>query len=135
MRCVLRHVCKYGFRYARKTTMVVALLVVSAVVGLLWMTGGDGTSPVEAWVAQQLQLVAGAYLNPKLTFADLDYEFPATVRLKKLRLTAEDPEHPGKTIDILWASRAQIDLADIPNVGQPIHIASVQLKDPVFRAV
>ena len=135
MRCVLRHVFKHGFRYARKTTIVVALLVLGTVAGLIWMIGGDGTSPLEAWVGQQLQLVAAAYLNPKLSFDDLDYEFPATIRLKKLRLTADDPEHPGKTIDILAASRAQIDLADIPQIGQPIHIASVRLKDPLFQAV
>src|SRR5439155_3062809 len=116
-------------------TVTVALLVVGTIALVLWIVGGRRSSPVEDWVAAQIQLVSDAYLNPKLTFADLDYEFPATIRLKKLRLTAADPDHPGKSIDILGADRAEIELVEVPQVGQPVHIASIRLKDPVFQAV
>src|SRR5438552_1729184 len=122
-------------RFARKATVVATLLVLTTVAAVLWVVGRCGSSPIEDWVAAQIQLVADAYLNPKLTFADLDYEFPATIRLKKLRLTADDPEHPGKRIDILGANRAEIELAEVPQVGQPVHIASIVLKDPLFQAV
>ena len=52
MRCVLRHVCKYGFRYATKTTIVVGLLVVGEV-AYSWsrdtvsVTPSDGTEAIQ----------------------------------------------------------------------------------------
>jgi hypothetical protein len=122
-------------RWARAATAIVALLVVVSAVAVVWTVGRRGSSPIEQWVAQQIQQVSAAYLNPKLTFADLDYEFPATVRVKQLRLTADDPENAGKTIDILGANTAEIELAEVPQVGKAIHIASIVLKDPLFQAV
>src|SRR5438094_212095 len=105
-------------------TVTVALLVIGTIATAIWMVGRRGSSAVEDWVSAQIQLVA-----------DLDYEFPATIRLKKLRLTADDPDQPGKTIDILGADRAEIELAEVPQIGKPIHIAAVRLKDPLFQAV
>src|SRR5688572_25473444 len=88
----------------------------------LWLAGRAGTSPVEAWVATQIQLVGEAYLNPKLSFTDLDYEFPASIRLKSLRLSADDPANPGKTIDIVACQQAVIELTEMPKPGEPIQI-------------
>ena len=123
----------------RRAVVRFALALVGVLViaggGLLWLAGRAGSSPVEAWVAAQIQSVADAYLNPKLTFTDLDYQFPATVRLKSLRLTADDPANPGKTIDIVACERAEIELTEMPKQGQPIQIASVVLRKPLFQAV
>ena len=115
--------------------LALAGVVVLACGALLWLAGRVGTSPVEAWVAGQIQLVAETYLNPKLTFTDLDYEFPAKVRLKSMRLTADDPANPGKTIDIVTCERAEIELTDMPKAGEPIQIASIVLRKPLFNAV
>ena len=122
-----KRVVRVGFALAAVGALVVGVLV--------WLAGQAGTSPVEAWVAGQIQAVADAYLNPKLTFTDLDYEFPAKVRLKSLRLTADDPANPGKTLDILACERAEIELTDMPKPGEPIQIASIVLRKPVFNAV
>ena len=115
--------------------LALAGVAVLACGALLWLAGRAGTSPVEAWVAGQIQLVAETYLTPKLTFTDLDYQFPAKVRLKSLRLTADDPANPGKTIDILACERAEIELTDMPRAGEPIQIASIVLRKPLFNAV
>jgi hypothetical protein len=130
----MRRVVRFARRFARWTLtgVVLSVLVVAASV---WYLGRRGSGALELWVSDQIQLVAADYLNPKLTFDDLDYEFPATIRLKNLRLTAVDPDHPGKTIDILGAGRAEVELAEIPQVGQPVHIASVVLREPMFQAV
>ena len=121
-------------RVVRVGLALVGMFVLAGAV-VFWLAARAGSSPVEAWVAAQIQLVAEAYLNPKLSFTDLDYQFPATVRLKSLRLTADDPANPGKTIDIVACERAEIELTEMPKAGQPIHIASVVLRKPVFQAV
>ncbi|MEO6436954.1 MAG: hypothetical protein ABIP55_14505 [Tepidisphaeraceae bacterium] len=121
----------------RTVRIALALLVVGAgvAVAAVWHAGREGSSTIEQWLAGQIQLVADACLVPKLTFTDLDYQFPATVHLKQLRVTAEDPSHPGKTIDILGAESAELELTEMPRVGQPIRIASIVLKKPLFQAV
>lgn len=121
-------------RVASIALAVVCLLVVAAGAAL-WEVGRRGSGAIEQWVGEQLQLVADASLNPKLTFADVDYEFPATIRIDSLKLTADDPDNPGKTIEILGAQYAEIELAEMPQVGSPLHIESVKLKDPLFSAV
>src|SRR5688500_15403705 len=118
-----------------RSALALAGVFVIVVAVALWRAGRAGSSAVEAWVAAEIQLVADSYLNPKLTFVDLDYEFPAKVRLKSLRLTADDPASPGKTIDILGCDEAELELAEMPKSGQPIRIASIVLKKPLFQAV
>jgi hypothetical protein len=118
----------------RVALALVGVFVLAGAV-VFWLAAGAGSSPVEAWVATQIQGVADAYLNPKLSFTDLDYRFPATIRLKSLRLTADDPANPGKTIDIVACDRAEIELTEMPRQGQPIQIASIVLRKPLFQAV
>jgi hypothetical protein len=121
-------------RIIRTASILVGLLVATAGAAL-YQAGRRGSGAVEQWVTGQIQLVADAYLAPKLTFTDLDYEFPSTVKLKCLRLTADDPAHPGKTIDILGCEEAQLELGEIPQPGHPIRIASIVLVKPLFQAV
>src|SRR4051812_39867662 len=121
-------------RLVRVTLALVGVFVLAGAI-VFWLAARAGSSPVEAWGGGQIQAVAEAYLNPKLSFTDLDYEFPATVRLKSLRLTAEDPANPGKTIDIVAAEQAIVELTEMPKAGQPIQIASVVLRKPLFQAV
>jgi hypothetical protein len=118
-----------------RTALVLVFVLAVAAGAALWQAGRAGSSAVESWVAGQIQTVADAYLNPKLSFVDLDYEFPSTVRLKSLRLTADDPANPGKTVDILGCEEAELELTEMPSPGQPIQIASIILKKPLFQAV
>ena len=54
-----------------------------------------GPGALQDWIGSQLQDIANSYLNPKLSFTDLAYEYPLTVSLKNLHLTADDPAHSG----------------------------------------
>ena len=121
-------------RVVRSALALVALFVVAGAAAL-WLAGRAGSSAVETWVAGQIHLVADGYLNPKLSFTDLDYQFPATVRLKSLRLTADDPANPGRSIDIVGCERAEIELTEMPKAGRPIQIASIAFRKPVFQAI
>lgn len=116
--------------------LAVVVLAIGVTAGILfYYAGKTGSGTIENWIAGQLQAIANSYLNPRLSFSDLDYEYPGTVRVKALRLTADDPANPGKSIDILGASNAEIVLAEIPSIGKPIVIERIILKDPLFQAV
>ncbi len=108
------------------------LAAISAVV-LVWMLGRRGSTTIESWIGDEVARIANGYLNPQLSFTDLDYQYPLTVRLKHFRLSA--PNGPGKTIDVLAADEATVTLAEIPHIGQPIRIQNVVLQKPVIRAV
>jgi hypothetical protein len=111
------------------------IVVVIAVGWMFWSAGKKGSGAVEQWIGGQIQTIAGSYLNPKLSFSDLDYEYPATVKLKQLRLTADDPANAGKTIDIVGTDDATLTLGEIPQVGKPIKIEKIILNKPLFQAV
>ena len=106
--------------------------VVVLLFALVWFIGRKGTSPIEGWIGSQLQSVAGSYLVPKLSFDDLDYQYPATVRVKHLKLTADDS---GKPLDIVYAEDATITLGEIPREGQPIRMERIALNKARFAAV
>jgi hypothetical protein len=114
------------------------ILIVLALIGagvVFYLAGQSGSGTIEQWVGRQIQGIANSYLNPKFSFSDLDYEYPGTVRLKDLRLTSDDPSNPGKSIDILGAAEADIQLAEIPVIGKPIIIERVTLRQPLFQAI
>jgi hypothetical protein len=112
------------------------LLLIGAGAGaLIYFAGQKGSSTIEKWISSQLQTIANSYLNPKLSFDDLDYQYPGTVKLKNLRLTANDPRHPGKTIDILGTEGATVVLGEVPSVGKPIVIQKITLNKPLFQAI
>src|ERR1700689_3301741 len=86
------------------------LVLLAITVGLIIWHMGSGT--IQDWIGTQLQGIANAYINPKLSFTDLAYEYPLTVSLKNLHLTADDPAHPGNTIDIIACEHATLSLAE-----------------------
>ncbi|MGD0389482.1 MAG: hypothetical protein ABSC42_11060 [Tepidisphaeraceae bacterium] len=94
---------------------------------------GPGT--LQDWIGSQLQDIANSYLNPRLSFTDLAYEYPLTVSLRNLHLTADDPAHPGHTIDIIACAHAEVSLAEIPSVGKPIVIEKIALDEPLISAI
>jgi hypothetical protein len=115
--------------------LCLVVLAAGAAVYLFRAVSSSGSSPIEAWIGGQLQAIADDYLNPRLSFSDLDYTYPGTVSLKDLRLTADDPAHPGKSVDILGASSATLTLAEVPQVGKPIVIERIELDQPLISVV
>ncbi len=109
------------------------LVVLAIVLAIILHHMGAGT--IQDWIGAQLQDIANSYLNPKLTFTDLAYEYPLTVSLKNLHLTADDPANPGHTIDIIAAQHATVSLAEIPAIGKPIIIQKIILDQPLISAV
>jgi hypothetical protein len=116
---------------------ILFLLVLAAGAGvfLFRTVSTSGSSPIEAWIGGQLQAIANDYLNPRLSFTDLDYTYPGTVSLKNMRLTADDPANPGRSIDILGASTAVLTLAEVPQVGRPIVVERIELEEPLVSVV
>ena len=114
---------------------LVVLLLVAAGSFVFWRLGLAGSSGLEKWIGAQLLVIGNNYLQPKLSFEDLDYEYPGTVRLKRMRLTADDPLNPGTSIDILGTEDATLTLAEIPRVGKLIKIEKIVLNKPLFQAV
>jgi len=58
--------------------LIVLLLVIIGGAVAFWQIKGAGSSKLEQWIGSQIQLIADSYLNPKLSFTDLDYEYPGT---------------------------------------------------------
>lgn len=121
-------------RYIKIAGVVVASALFGVAV-VAWRVGRSGSSPLENWIGSQLQAIANGYINPQLSFSDLDYEYPGTVNLKNLRLVADDPANPGKSVDILGCQSATVALAEIPQEGKPLVIEKVTLNKPLFAAV
>jgi len=115
---------------------VVALLLIAGGIAayLFHQAGQKGTTPLERWIGNQLKTIAGGYLKPQLEFDDLDYQYPATVTVSRLRLTAIDPA-TDKPLDIIATRRATIELAERPRQGEPIVIEQIILEDPKLRFV
>src|ERR1700722_12082638 len=105
------------------------VLLVIAVFLVLWRRGS-----VQDWIGLQLQDISNSYLKPRLTFTDLSYQYPLTVSLKNLHLTADDPANPGHTIDIIACDAAVLSLAEIPSRGKPIVIEKIELDQPLITA-
>src|ERR1700761_199550 len=98
-----------------------ALLAVGGgviLVGILAFIFLRNPGSLQDWIGSQLQEIANGYLNPKLSFTDLAYQYPLSVSLNNLRLTADDPANPGHTLDIIACKRAEVALADIPSIGK-----------------
>ena len=102
---------------------------------LLWNVGLAGSNGLEKWIGLQLQSIANSYIKPELSFDDIDYEYPGTVRLKNFRIAAGDPAHSGQTVDIIKAAGATITLAEIPHVGRPIKISQFVLDQPEVQFI
>lgn len=114
---------------------VVAVLVAGAGGGVYMMVGGEGVSPLEAWVGRQVKTTINSYLIPQLEFDEVDYQAPKTVHLTGVHLTAEDPDNPGKTVEIFTAESMTITLGQVPRLGRPLVIETVTLNQPTLRLV
>ncbi len=114
---------------------VVTALLVAGGVAVFWTTSGKGASSIEQWIGRQIVGLAQGYLEPTLTFDELDYEAPFTVSLRGMKLTAADPANAGQTIDVLVVPEARLTLAEVPAVGKPIVIKEIALTRPTLRAV
>src|SRR6266567_6708487 len=93
---------------------LIVLGVAAVLVTMLWHVEKTHPGSIEQWIGAEIQSIASDYLKPKLTFTDFSYEYPLTVRMKMLRLTADDPANPGHSLDILGADAAVITLGEIP---------------------
>lgn len=110
-----------------------ALLIV--VGGALLFYVLHSPSELERYIGNQVQAIVNRQLKPQLSFENLRYEYPATVHLENLKLTAEDPANPGKTIDIVAADSGTLTLAKIPRVGEPIQIERITLQKPSLQLI
>jgi len=112
---------------------VVLILLVAGVV--LFVIYGTGSVAVQRWIASQLSVVAGDYLNPRLSLGAVRYQYPLTAVVDDVRLVADDPAKPGATVDIFVAKHVTLEMAEIPRPGQPLRIQKLILDQPEFRAV
>ncbi|XAM00022.1 hypothetical protein OT109_01275 [Phycisphaeraceae bacterium D3-23] len=116
---------------------VLVLFVLLAAVGgvVFYMIGGVGESPLEAWVGRQVKATLNSYLIPQLEFDEVDYQAPRSVTLLGVRLVADDPDAPGKKVNIFEAESMHITLGELPRMGKPIVVESVTLEKPTVRLV
>jgi len=123
----------------KRRILRIAVLAFGGLVGLaitlLLVARHMGAGTIQEWIGTQIQDIANGYLNPKLSFTDLGYQYPLTVSLKNLHLTADDPANPGHTIDIIACNRAEVSLAEIPAIGKPIVIEKIALEEPLISAI
>ncbi len=116
--------------------VLVLILAVGAGVGgyLFYQAGGEGSdTAVEQWIGSQLRRIVNGHLNAELTFDMLDYQYPQSVVLTNVRLTAADPAAPNGRTAIVEAKRLELTLDKVPSQGQPIIIRAVQVSSPIVR--
>lgn len=122
----------------KKLLAILACLLLLLAIGVgyfFYSTGGSGSGGIETWIGSQLQAITNSYLKPTLSFDDLDYQYPGTVKLSKLRLTTDDPRQPGRKLDIIACDEAELTLARIPRAGEPVIIRAITLRKPLVAAV
>ena len=117
------------------STLICLVVLAGGVFGIWYWIGMAGTSSLEQWLGEQVKSIAGSYLNPRVEFDDLDYQRPYTVVLMKFRLTVDDPDNPGKTIDVIYVDKLRLELAEIPQEGKPIRIKKLILDHPKINAI
>ncbi len=86
-----------------------------------------GATSVDQWVVRQVVLITNSYLVPDIDFQGAKFEYPGTLRLREVTLTAPTGEK------IIEAGSLVITLAETPRRGQPIRIESVEFRDTVLR--
>src|SRR5262245_56021264 len=116
-------------------TVVVLLLAGGTIVWVALRAGQQGDTEIERWIGGQIIGMVDARLNRSLAFTELDYQYPATVRAKNLRLTADDPRATGTKLDFISADEAVITLGEIPSVGTPLVFERITFHHPAVRLV
>jgi len=107
------------------------------IIGVLFLrTTGIGigglsgaTSRLEDWIGSQVVGITNSYLVPQIGYDTLDYQAPGTVVLSGVTLTAPDGS------DIFDLGELTITLAEVPTIGEPIHIERLTLHRPTLRLV
>jgi hypothetical protein len=110
-------------------------ILAGGLAGAWYWLGVAGPSPLKAWIGQQVKSIADSYLNPRMEFDGLDYQSPYTVILTKFRLTVDDPDNPGKKLDVVYVDKLHLELAEIPREGKPIRISKLILDHPKINAI
>ncbi len=126
---------KRTVRIAVAAILVVLIAATAATLYFLRVVGTEGTTPLEAWIGGQLKSVAQSHLNVTIDFDKPDYQYPATIVVENIRLSAPDPASPGKAIDIIRIAKATLIVAQIPEVGQPLHVQRIILDSPQFSFI
>jgi uncharacterized protein involved in outer membrane biogenesis len=115
--------------------LIGVLVIAAGVVGLWCWLGVPGPSPLKQWIGSQVKSIANSYLNPRLDFDNLDYQSPYSVTLTKFRLSVDDPDNAGKTLDVIYVEKLRLELAEIPSEGKPIRIKEMILDHPKINAI
>lgn len=102
-----------------------ALVVVA--VGVFFTMISRGTGGVDDWVLRQVTLILNSYLVPEIHFERSAFEWPGTLRLSGVRLTAPTGE------DVIHAGEFVVILAERPRIGQPIALSNIELHDAAIR--
>ncbi len=113
----------------KRMMAIVSVVVVLAAAGgfYAWQhMGRSGSSELEAWIGRLLVRVLQSYIEPEVTFTAIDYEAPLTVQIDGLRVVDDG-------VVIIAVERARLTLTDVPRVGEPVEIASVELEKPVLE--
>ncbi len=120
----------------RTRTLVVGALLLALAGGVGWvaMTGQGrrllttGKTHVEDWVAAQLSAIVDDHIRPDFVFDSLIYQPPNTVTLKGVRLSE------GR-VSIVEVESIRIELARIPQRGEPIVLENVVFQTPVVHLI
>ncbi len=115
--------------------LIGVLVIAAGLVGLWCWLGVPGPSPLKQWIGSQVKSIASSYLNPRLEFDNLDYQSPYSVTLSKFRLSIDDPDNAGKTLDVIYVEKLRLELAEIPSEGKPIRIKEMILDHPKINAI
>jgi hypothetical protein len=109
--------------------VLLAIIAAGGVAFYLYQdAGGEGSSNLEQWLAQQIVAILQEYVSPKIELASLDYQAPYTVVVEDLSMRSLNEE-------IIVLDRLTLTLDQIPRRGQPIKIREIKLENPTVRLI
>jgi hypothetical protein len=127
----MRKIVKWGVIGLGVLVAVAVLVVILA----YRQVSSTENNQLKAWIGSQVRSIVQTYLKPQIEFESLEYVYPRTVHVNKLRLTSPDPDNAGNTIDILKVARTTMELSEIPKEGKPIRIEQLILDHPAVQLV
>jgi hypothetical protein len=114
--------------------VLIAVTTLVAILAYRQVSSADNNR-LKAWIGSQVRGIVQTYLKPQIEFEHLEYVYPRTVYVNKLRLVSPDPDNAGGTIDILKVARVTMELSEIPKEGRPIRIEQLILDHPSVQLV
>ncbi len=87
------------------------------------------TDRLEDWIGSQVVGIANSYLVPQIGYDALDYQAPGSVVLTGVTFTAPDGTK------VLELGVLTVTLAEVPRIGEPIHIERLVLDRPTIRLI